>query len=69
MGGYIAAWKLLIPAQQEYLFQTVFWLGPFWLPFVFAGYALGRRTISWACALSFAISETMFFAIVWLMSH
>ena len=67
VGGIVAAWRLLVPAQQEYLAQTLLWLGPFWFPFVFVAYALGRRTITAKCVLAFALSEAAVFgAALWV---
>jgi len=66
-GGMIAEWKLMVPAQQEYLAQTVIWLGPFWFPFVFVAYAIGRRALTLPCVLAFAFSEAAVFgAAIWL---
>lgn len=67
MAGIVTAWRPLVPAQQEYLVQIVLWLGPFWFPFVFAAYALGRRTITASCVLAFAVSEAAVIGVaVWI---
>jgi hypothetical protein len=67
LSGVVAAWKLMVSAQHDYLVQTVIYLGPFWFPFVFVAYVLGRREISAKCVLAFALSEAAVFgAAMWL---
>ena len=55
LGGMVAEWRLLVPLQRTILAQTIFWFGPFWLPFVFVAYAVGRRDVTTKWVLAFAI--------------
>ncbi len=65
LGGSIAAWEILVaresatPLQPWEMARVFLIMGPWWIPFVFFAYCLGRRTISVAPVLLFALVEAV----------
>lgn len=63
LAGSMAAWDYLNPYQHQYLVQKVGLMSPFWAPFVFAAYALGRKAVTGKLVIAFAVAELV--AISW----
>jgi hypothetical protein len=50
-----------------FLVKVALVLSPLWLPLVFVGYAIGRRSITARFMLCLAVSEALAFCVTWLL--
>ena len=75
LGGYVAVWRYVISLDSTAPRQTAFNLGatffavsPYWMPLLFASYALGRRKLTAALIVVFALFEVAAFgSTIWML--
>jgi hypothetical protein len=53
-GALVALWKPIRPAESV---QMLIFLGPYWVPLVFAAFAVGRKSLTVWMVLAFSLSE------------
>lgn len=71
IGGIVHYTNLLNPEQFKYLAITLVWCAPLWLPIAFASYAIGRRTLTVACVVAFALANAASAGIIqwWILKN
>lgn len=62
VGGWAACWRLADMEVTQGLLVTLL-LSPYWIPFAFCAYALGRRRASIWIAILFTVAEGVSLAI------
>ena len=67
LGSGLSVWKSAIGVHPGYavtdVTKALLLLSPYWLPSVFAAYALGRRELSWRLVILFALAEVAVVAV------
>ena len=66
IGGMLPLGRRMTPNDQALIGWVMFVMSPFWVPFLYIAYAMGRRTLTLKTVLAFAVTELAAAIAAWL---